>query len=275
MCYYNGIRIAYQDYIRLKNIERKLENLRLSSPVVSGFDYINCPVIKPDHKTCSWDIVQMEWGFLPSYLKDREAVKNFRQGYTDKKGKFHSPVTTLNAMGEELLLRGKMYRNAAIERRCLVISFGFYEWRHIFPLGKKGVPIKMALKYPYHIQPLKEAYWFMAGIYQPWTDKQTGETIESFAVVTTRANELMEQVHNSKKRMPVILTEGMASKWISDTLTEPEINEITSFQYPSALMHAHSIAKDFKTSLQPDEPFSYNQLPDLGIGVPELQKRLF
>jgi putative SOS response-associated peptidase YedK len=44
----------------------------------------------------------------------------------------------------------------------------------------------------------------MAGIWQPWTDKATGEYVETFSIVTTKANKLMEQVHNSKTRMPTI-----------------------------------------------------------------------
>ena len=30
----------------------------------------------------------MEWGFLPYYLKNREAVKKFRNGYKNEAGKW-------------------------------------------------------------------------------------------------------------------------------------------------------------------------------------------
>ncbi|WP_018614383.1 hypothetical protein [Segetibacter koreensis] len=44
----------------------------------------------------------MEWTFLPSYLKNREAVKRFRNGYKNEAtGKWVLGFTTLNAVGEE------------------------------------------------------------------------------------------------------------------------------------------------------------------------------
>jgi len=46
----------------------------------------------------------------------------------------------------------------------------------------------------------------MAGIWQLWKDTETGEYVETFSIVTTSANKLMEQIHNSTKRMPTILT---------------------------------------------------------------------
>ncbi|NPA10591.1 MAG: hypothetical protein GXO46_16580 [Chlorobi bacterium] len=34
--------------------------------------------------------------------------------------------------------REKMFRKAALERRCLILSSEFYEWRHIYRLNKKN-----------------------------------------------------------------------------------------------------------------------------------------
>ena len=39
----------------------------------------------------------------------------------------------------------------------------------------------------------------MAGIWQPWTDRETGEYVETFAIVPIKASKLMEQIHNTKK----------------------------------------------------------------------------
>ena len=94
-------------------------------------------------------------------------------------------------------------------------------------------------------------------------DKETGETVETFALVTTKANDLMEQIHNSKKRMPVILTEQLAAEWISDELTEQRITELAIFQFPASAMEAHTIQKDFRNALEPAEEFMYEDLPEL------------
>jgi putative SOS response-associated peptidase YedK len=265
MCYHRAIKVSGSDQLKLMNIERDLSAYDIEMPVADGFNYSLTPVIVPK-ADCGWKIVKMEWGFIPHYLHTRQAVHNFRRGYTDEKGKFHPPITTLNAIGEELLLPGKIYRDAALNRRCLFISSAFYEWRHVFPIGKKGQPLKTAIKYPYTIRTkTNSGIHFIAGIWQNWTDKETGETVDTCALVTTRANALMEQIHNSKKRMPTILTEALAGEWISDGLSEKRILEIATFQYPASEMEAWPIQKDFKTALDPTEPFHYPDLPALQL----------
>ena len=107
----------------------------------------------------------------------------------------------------------------------------------------------------------------MAGIWQPWTDKATGEYVETFAVVTTKANPLMEQIHNSKKRMPTILNDDLAWEWLFGDLDEKRISEIAQTQYPAADMEACTISKDFRDALDPAEPFIYEDLPALELAV--------
>ena len=105
----------------------------------------------------------------------------------------------------------------------------------------------------------------MAGIWQPWIDKETGETMDTFAIVTTLANDLMEEIHNTKKRMPTILTEELAWEWIMSDLSEERIKEIASYQIPSLSMSACTIHKSFKTAADPLEAFSYDDLPAIAL----------
>ena len=265
MCYYRGLTITNQDVLKIQDFELDLRQYDIEELVADGFAYANTPVIIPK-QDCGCELVLMEWGFLPSYLPSRDAVNNFRRGYTDEKGKFHPPMTTLNAIGEDLLLPQKMFRNAALKRRCLFISTCFYEWRHVYPLGKKGQPLKTAVKYPYNIRIKGDSeIHFTAGIWQPWTDRETGETINTCALITTKANKLMEQIHNSKKRMPTILTPELAGEWISDGLSEERIREIATYQLPATQMEAWPIYKDFKTAGNPTEPANYPDLPSLQL----------
>lgn len=265
MCYYNGQKVARAEYIRLKQLEKAVAGYDfLGRELQVGFDYGLNAVLRPIEGREDFDIVQMEWGFIPFYLKNRDDVHRMRHGYKDASGKFHPPITTLNAVSEELLAPGKIYREAALKRRCLVLSSGFYEWRHVYPLNKRtGLPLKTANKYPYHVTVKDREYFFIAGIWQPWTDKLTGEHVESFAIITTAANKLMEQVHNSKKRMPTILTDELAYEWIFGDLDEKRITEIARFQFPAEEMQACPIAKDFRDSLAPATPFQYEELPAL------------
>ncbi len=269
MCYYNGVKVTRTEFIRLKQLEKLIANYDfLSKPLQIGFEYGPHAVLKRIHLKEDFDIVEMEWGFIPSYVKTREEVDKMRNGYKDANGLFHPMILTLNAVSEELLLPRKIFRDAALQRRCLVLSTGFFEWRHIFPLNKKtGKPLKTATKYPYHIKLKNREYFFMAGIWQPWTDKETGEYTEPFAIVTTRANSLMEQIHNSKKRMPTILNEDLAWEWLFGDLSEERISSIAQTQYPAMDMEACTISKDFREALEPAEPFQYEDLPAIELAV--------
>jgi putative SOS response-associated peptidase YedK len=132
---------------------------------------------------------------------------------------------------------------------------------------RTGQPLKTPNKFPYYITLRDRDYFFMAGIWQPWTDKQSGEYVESFAIVTTKANSLMEQIHNSKKRMPTILDEDLAYEWLFGDLSEDRIKEIGQYQYPSSEMQACTIAKDFREVLEPTKEFSYEDLPALELNM--------
>ncbi len=269
MCYYNGQKILKDDYIKLQNIEKKLSDYDfLNRDLQVGFDYSSNAVLKRVPGKIDFDIVQMEWGFIPHYVRTREDVFKMRNGYKDATGNFKPPIITLNAVCEQLLLPGKIFRDAALHRRCLVLSSGFFEWRHIFPLNKRtGQPLKTAIKYPYHISLKNKSYFYMAGIWQPWTDKSTGEYIESFAIVTTKANKLMEQVHNTKKRMPVILNDDLAFEWMFGDLDEDRILEIAATQYPAEEMQACTISKDFREALEPAKPFVFEDVPALELNI--------
>lgn len=273
MCYYNGVKVTRSEYIRLKSIEKAIANYDfLSTPLRVGFLYQPAPVLKRIAGKEDFDIVQMEWGFIPAsakwpYIETRDQLTKIRKGYVDEKGKFVQ-YTFLNAVSEELLQKNKIYRDAALNRRCLVLSTGFYEWRHIFPKNKKtGLPLKTAVKYPYNIGVKDQEYFYMAGVWNAWTDADTGEYVESFAIVTTEANNIMAQIHNSKKRMPTILTEDLAWEWLFGDLSEDRITEIAKYQLPADKMEACSIAKDFQQALDPTSSFEYSDLEPIKLIV--------
>ena len=167
MCYYNGQKVTRDEYIRLKHLEKLVANYDfLSRDLQVGFDYSMNAVLKPLPGEEDFDIVQMEWGFIPGYLKTRDDVTKMRVSFKDASGKFHPPITTLNAVCEEMLRPGKIYREATLKRRCLVLSTGFFEWRHIYPLNKRtGQPLKTAIKYPYYISLKDKGYftWLVSG----------------------------------------------------------------------------------------------------------------
>jgi putative SOS response-associated peptidase YedK len=59
----------------------------------------------------------------------------------------------------------------------------------------------------------------MAGLWDEWTDKKTGERIKSCTIITCPANALVGTLHD---RMPVILAEDDWAKWLGE---EPATND--------------------------------------------------
>jgi putative SOS response-associated peptidase YedK len=62
----------------------------------------------------------------------------------------------------------------------------------------------------------------LAGLYDQWVNPTNGEILNTFTIVTTRANPMLEIIHNLKKRMPVILTDEAQKLWL-DTKSDPSI----------------------------------------------------
>lgn len=237
--------------MRLKNLEKELApyKQKLWRPMQSGFDWSDWPIIKPimkEKEVTGIDLEFAHWELIPFWIKDNQALSESRKKFS-----------TLNATAEKIL-ESKMFRDSALKRRCLVLSSGFFEWRHYKPEGAKK-----DIAYPYYIHLPDREYFFMAGIYQPWIDKATGEVMDTFAIVTCPSNELMTQVHNKKKRMPTILPDNLAYEWISPGLTEERIKEIATHQHAVEEMSAYAIRKDFREAGDPTEPFTYYDLPPI------------
>ncbi|MBS1600750.1 MAG: SOS response-associated peptidase family protein [Bacteroidetes bacterium] len=280
MCYYNGVKVTHGEFVRLKQLE-KIVTTSINIPVFEGPLYApneTFPVLKPVLGKEDFDLVNMEWGFLPSeskwpWLKDREQIYKWRRGYKDEKtNAWVNGYTTLNATCENIFVNDKgresLYAEAAMERRILVLSTGFFEWRHLPQIGKKGQPLKATMKIPYYVYlpEYAEAHkpFFMAGLWNAWRDPKsadaggTGEYAETFTIITAPANHLMRQVHNAKNRMPTILNEDLAYEWMFGKLSKERIFEIAATQFPATKMWAHPVAKDFKLAIDPTAPFDYN-----------------
>jgi putative SOS response-associated peptidase YedK len=270
MCYFNGVKVTRDEHVRLKHLVKLVANYNfLNRPVINGFDFGQTAIIKPIAGEEDFEIVPMEWGFIPDPLvwpfwETREQVFIGRRPHKNQIGKFVDGLNFLNAVSEELLFKNKVYRKAALERRCLFLSTGFYEWRHIYPLNKRtGEPVKTPKKYPYRIFVNGKEYFWIAGVWQEWMDADTGEIVETCALTTTVANEINAQIHNSKERMPTMLDDERAWRWIFNKLSEQEISEIARWQMPWQDIGYYTLAKDFLNSLDPLKQHIYpeSELP--------------
>lgn len=151
---------------------------------ISGFEFPINPVITNEEPK----LIQFYyWGFLPSWVNDL----NFR-------------ANTLNAKYETL--NEKPSFKPYLNQRCIVLADAFYEWKWLDTKGKN--------KQGYRISLTSEAPFAFAGLYNRWKNSKTGEWLSTYTILTTAANKLMEEIHNSKKRMPIILNKGSEENYL-------------------------------------------------------------
>jgi putative SOS response-associated peptidase YedK len=104
-------------------------------------------------------------------------------------------------LGTETLSEKPSFKSS-LNNRCLIYADGFYEWQWLDPKGKNKQKYLLTL-------PANEHFAF-TGLWNQWTEKSTGETLKAFTIITTEANALMSEIHNSKKRMPAIVANAEA-----------------------------------------------------------------
>ncbi|NOW96098.1 SOS response-associated peptidase [Mucilaginibacter sp. SG564] len=240
MCYYNGQKVTRAEFIRLKGLEKAIRNYNfLNAGVHNGFQYAPCAILVPSADGKDFDIVQAEWGYVPGFVKTRTEANIFRAKYT-----------TLNFKSENLFLKedGKpsMWSSAAKNRRCLVLSTGIVESRHVPKIGKKGQELKETIKYPYYVTVKNQEYFFMPGLYNEWLDPETSHFVNTVAIGITEANALMRQIHNTKLRMPTILTEDLAYEWLLEKPDQERLSTIARTQIPSRLLDFCTVDPDYR-----------------------------
>lgn len=144
-------------------------------------------------------IQAFKWGLVPFWVKDKAGMLKIARN-------------TPNAMGETIFDK-PAFKFAARKKRCIVVVDGFYEYHH----HSSGA------KVPYYISLSSGEQMLLAGLWESWSDKVSGEYQDTVSIVTTKANELMTQIHNNPDviartgsgRMPVILPEGLKDNWIN------------------------------------------------------------
>jgi putative SOS response-associated peptidase YedK len=167
------------------------------------------------------DARRMEWGLVPSWADDDGGPR------------------PINARGESVA-ETPAFRDAYERRRCLVPADGFYEW-----VERDGG------KRPHRVALDGDEPFAMAGLWERWRppSTQTGlgefgggapdrtvEPVETFAVVTTRPNDLVADLHD---RMAVVLRPDDEATWLHGA---PEAAADLVEPYPADGMYAHPVS---------------------------------
>lgn len=84
----------------------------------------------------------------------------------------------------------------------------------------------------------------MAGIYDSWLDKSTGEVTSTFSTITTEANPLTDYIHKTKHRMPAILRQADEERWLDPKLGKSDIEQLL-LPFPTDQIDAYVINNKF------------------------------
>jgi len=218
LCYHTSLARS-ADYLE-KRFHAKFEQRSLFEPIYhhSGFSAPLHPVIANESLQ---SIRFFQWGLVPFWTKDEVAAERVR-------------TQTLNAKAETIHQKPS-FRASIMTKRCLVLVDGFYEWR------EEG-----SRKYPYYITLTNNDAFALAGIWDSWQNNTTGEVKQTFSIITTRANPLLERIHNTRKRMPVILRQEDETKWLEKNLDRTAIDTLLE-PYDASLMQAHTVSRLIST----------------------------
>ncbi len=133
------------------------------------------------------EVAHLRWGLVPSWARPDKLP------------------TLINARSETAAEKPSFERSLA-RRRCLVLTDGWYEWLR-----------QDKVKRPFVFRRRDRAPFVYAGIWERW--RRGDEPLESFAILTTEANEAMAEVHH---RMPVVIDPADQDLWLDPSITDPE-----------------------------------------------------
>ncbi len=158
------------------------------------------------------ELRKLRWGLVPSWVKAGE------------EGKVSSWI---NARSETVGKR-PAFREAFRQRRCLIPASGFYEWQ------KAG-----GRKQPYYFQLSQGEGFAFAGLWERWLPAEESRALETCAILTTAANELIQPIHD---RMPVIVGPNDFGMWL-DPKTGPEKLAEVMRPYPAECMEMWAVSR--------------------------------
>ena len=148
----------------------------------------------------------LKWGFLPEYAKDEtKPIINTRSETVDKLYSF---------------------KKSFVERRCIILADGFFEWER-----------STSTKTPYRFILKNRKIFGFAGLWSVFIDKLGNKTYTT-TIITTKANNLMAEIH---ERMPVILNEEEAKKWLDPSLKDTEVLKEILLPYDESEMELFEV----------------------------------
>ncbi len=194
---------------------------------MNGFSHEQLLII-PQQKNSV--LTKATWGIAPESKRVSELKAYYKEAVKFGGG--------LNARSEKVFSHF-LYRKSIMQKRCIIPVSAFFE-PHEYQ--KK--------KYPFVFQSQNEKFLSLAGIYTQV------ENLITFTILTQKASSLFEKVHNQKKRQPVILSQDLVSKWLSDALTISEIELILKSHFGEENLSYFPVSRDvFKPQINSNQEY--------------------
>lgn len=164
----------------------------------------------------------LRWGFIPPWARDSSEGNRL----------FNARIETAAEKAA--------FRASFAKRRCVVPADGFYEWGPS-PSGRR----------PWFIHLKNGNPLLMAGIWSEWQGLEGEGPLLSCAILTTVPNRLMAELHD---RMPVILTEEGAGRWLSEEPLREEEWKSLAVPFSEDQMAFHPVSRrvNYSSSEGPD-----------------------
>ncbi|NJI75848.1 SOS response-associated peptidase [Sphingobacterium kitahiroshimense] len=191
MCYH----VSTPDITYLKKARPEKEVIFEGSEIyhVSGFARPYLPVTLNNQND---KIVQARWKLIPFWVKTEDDAKKY--------------ANTLNADSGTIFEKAS-YKNYIMKNRGLLYVNGFYEPHKV--AGQKDTE-------NYYIYTPSKEIFTLGIVFSDFKDYETGDTYPTFSIITTEANPLLAEIHNEKKRMPLIISQQDEDAWLNATNKE-------------------------------------------------------
>jgi putative SOS response-associated peptidase YedK len=190
--------------------------------------------------------------------KFRNMIWGLQWKYNDSKTGKTTERELINSTSEKIFF---VHRDIVFKQRCVIPLDGYYEFFHF-----------TGQVYPHFLFP-RQGVFFAAGVWDEQTDKETGEIIPGFSIITTKPNQLAEKLHNNPKapngpRMLLLLDKGDVMKYLDPGLTKEELKSLFA-PFDDKLMDAYPVArflrKEFSGSLNSEDVRHRIDYPELAF----------
>lgn len=165
---------------------------------------------------------EMTFGLTPTWAEKKMYLFNARA-----EGKFN-PENNSTYNSENGIFNMPSFKNAVKHRRCIVPVDYFIE-------GSE----KEKLNDPYLIRRKDKEALVLAGIWEQWVDKNSGEIFKGYALITTAPSELMKEIKHH--RSPLKLEDEEIDLWLDQNADEKSIDKIL---YPHSFNECEATAID-------------------------------